>query len=718
MASLTLHGPGYGQRIFSQEYFSVWVKPAWGNDWEFVPYLQPDHSSECAAPSISEASFTWDYGEFLNLWYDAGGTLVPLNLQNWFIAILVHSEYETSLHWIGVVTEEAITDEGVDSTSGAPQGVQEIHAQGLEWLLERRVVAGCYASNSGGASYYLPRTRPFNLQEGRGKQIIGNRSLSAASDSGFYTFNGTARWSNLQILQYLLYHFQPTSPTWYISGQAVNVLSSIYDVHDFRGETIRSAIDSLIDRKRGLGYHLTTNGVGGVYIYVFSLLQDALTVGSMTIPANTSQLDVAVNDDLWIQSRLKISSLGQYDSIVVEGDEPIKGCFSASVVDLNLVEGWSSGEENAYIAADDEGKQSDLYRRVFQYYRLPSDFDLGLVAPFVDAWGNVYPSTAGSYLNLNHVFLRWLPFYEDNDGTSYGLQNVATSQELREPFAIVRQENLAAALSDDGNAPYSASEEKTLLEVVQEVYSAATAESVAALDTNSDDSITADEIVAGIRYMYVDKMDALGYSPASLRPHDHEMGLFLNAKANHVFAKNVDTFADSATAPQVDYTTLAVTVCVETDEMPKVSLGIFWDGVKSPTGKTIYITVPGIEVWVVAPDTIYDVVDGEVVYWGDSPLEYVQGTKPRDDSAYLLRIAYLAWFWYGQQRAACTFEIANNLKWFSPGDLVRTVWYGTAWERIGTCVTRVLHDYQENTQTVETGYGELDPQVFADEFTA
>lgn len=132
-------------------------------------------------------------------------------------------------------------------------------------------------------------------------------------------------------------------------------------------------------------------------------------------------------------------------------------------------------------------------------------------------------------------------------------------------------------------------------------------------------------------------------------------------------------------------------------------------GQSSPTGKQIYIQVPGKEVWIAAPNTVTGLTGTELELYNEG-----LGGVLRDDTNDLRYIAMLAHVWYGQQRASVDMTIQNQLSFFQVGDLIRSTLSGWTFERIGTCVTSITRNYQDGTHSVSTGYGELDPVSFGD----
>jgi hypothetical protein len=365
MATVIVNNPVGSSVIYAGQYTSVWVKPYWGSAWRFAPFLFPESSIEAAAPSDSEAELKWVYGKYVNLWSEPGGTLLPLNLENWHVAILVHTRYGTYIGWIGEVVGESIIERGIDVETGLPRGEQTIECRGLEYLLERRVVLGTYVGNSE-AFAYMPKTRHFNDTSSRRESLAGNRSAEVNQTSGTFLFSSDGnKWSNFNIIKYLLAAFQPWypfehsngyvgyAPQFYMTGQT-EALKHIYDEHRLGGHTLREALNSLIDRKRGLGWKIRTDGYGPIYIHVFSLAQFPIIGNNIYVPASTRQIRVPIHDDKFIEARFRISSTSQVDQIVVEGETPIKTCATIRFGDGSLEPAWDPDLDSEFALNDVE----------------------------------------------------------------------------------------------------------------------------------------------------------------------------------------------------------------------------------------------------------------------------------------------------------------------------------------------------------------------------
>lgn len=724
MAGLVIAGGGYSPAVSEAESFSVWVKRAWGDAWIRVPYLIPLTFGEAAFPSISSARLRWEYGEYVNRWYHTGGVLLPIHLENWILKIQVHSAYGSRIGFIGVVMGEQMVEEGVDPVSGVPIGVQDLECQDISVLLKRRRVLGTFVGD-GSAWTYLKRTRPFNRGMSYRVGITPNRSLGYNSDAGCYMFEepGTT-WSNGRIAEYLLACFQPwfplgntaggvleLTPLWRLSGQT-NALLSLEGEYQFWGRDVHSCLDQLIDRRRGFGAHVITDGEGPIYLNVYSLSEFPLRGLDGYVPANPRQGWVPVGGDHYVQAAYQITETRAVDEIVVESDEPIKVMSTWQFGDGSLEKGWTDEAETAFVEATDEERRSDLFDLVYQKYQVPKNFDFSTWIPAVDDLGNVLLNFAGNWWHHDMGVERYLPIEESGAAT--------TEAKYREPFAVIstseRYRDLAVQLHEAGLAPYNlaGAQANTNPPITEEEFDAMSSDTF---------SITEADIIATgeahpYYWIHLDRTTDMDLSQVTFHPGATGMSFYVRGETPLLFAHN-RFFGESEKSTLWDYKTLLATMFWRTDEVLRVRLPV-WTGtyvdrygrtqlITNPQGRQIHIVVPGAECWVAAPNTVTDVIDGQVVLHNEGEAEII-----RNDVARLRWIALVAFAWYATPRATCRLEIQNHLPWFRIGDLIKATLSGFWWQRVGTCVTSIEHDCEERKQTVMTSFGEMDPEILVD----
>lgn len=718
-------GTPYSPAVTASESFSVWVKREWGDAWVRVPYLIPLTFGEAAFPSIAQARVRWEYGEYINRWYHSGGTLLPIQLENWIIKIVVHTSYSSYIGFIGVVIGESMMEEGLDPVTGVPLGIQELECQDISVLLKRRRVIGTFVGD-GENWVYLKRTRPFNRGMSYRRGRVPNRSLNYNNEAGCYMFEepGTI-WSNGRLAEYLLACFQPwfplgttaggaveLVPLWRLSGQTDALLSLIGE-YQFWGRDVHSCLDQLIDRRRGFGAHIITDGEGPIYLNVYSLSEYPIRGLDAYIPANPRQGWVPVGGDHYVQASYQITEMNLVDEIIVESDEPIKVMATWNFTDGSMEEGWTSDAETDFVSATDEERRSDMFDLVYSKFQVPREFDFTPWIPAVDDFGNVTFDVAGNWWHHDMGVERYLPIEEEGA--------VSSEVQYREPFALIAQSeryrDLAILLSEGGGAPYNlaAAQAQTDPAITEAEFNA----------ISTDDLVITDADIAATfaafpeYYIHLDRTQDIDESAVHIMPGNTGLSLYVRGQSPILFAHN-RFFGTSETETIWDYKSLLATMFLRTDEVLRVRLPV-WSAAytdnlgntyieQNPQGRQIHIIVPGAECWVAAPNTVTDVIDGDLEYYGDGSAAVI-----RNDVDRLRWIALVAYAWYGSPRATCRLEIQNHLPWFRIGDLIRSTLSGFWWQRVGTCVTSIQHDCETRSQVVSTSFGEMDPEVIVGE---
>ena len=723
MATLLIGNGGYSPAVHPRESFSVWVKRQWGDAWIRVPYMIPLSFDEVAFPNIGAARLRWEYGTYVNKWYHAGGTLLPVNLENWIVKIVVHTVYGSYIGYIGVVIGETMTEEGIDSGNGMPTGYQELECADLSVLLKRRRVLGTFVGD-GESWVYLKRTRPVNRVQSHYEGRVGNRSENWNAEAGCYMYEHPGvPWSNGHYAQYLLACFQPwyplgstaggvveLSPLFYLSGQA-EALETLFGENQYWGKDVFSCFDQLIDRRRGFGAHIVTDGVGPIYINVYSQSEYPINGLGGYIPANPSQGWVPTGGDHHIQATYQITEMRAVDEIIVESDEPIKVMATWGFDDGSLEEGWTLEAEESFHDATDDARATDLYANVFTRFQVPKSFNQNYWIPAVDDLGNVRVDLAGNWWHHDMGVERFLPIEETGafgDETQY-----------REPFALLatseRERDLAIMLGEAGTYPYN-------LAAAQAATDPPITEAEFEAMSSNDTTITLDDINATMAawpywFFQLDMAMQYEFPSSSMTPGDRGLSLYLSSERNQVFGRN-RFFGESEYGTLWDYKTLLATMFFRTDEVLRIRLPV-WTGSytdafgrtvveTNPQGRQILIVTPGEECWVVAANTVQAVEDGELILYNEGEAGII-----RNDIDRMRDVALKARVWYGTPRATVRLSIKNHLRWFRPGQLIKATLSGFWWERIGTCITSISHDCESRTQTVTTAFGEMDPEAMS-----
>lgn len=625
-------------------YVSAWVKAAWADSWEYAPYLEPIRATEATAPQMGSAMFRYAYGT-IQQHGEGFRVFTPTELNRRYVAIYGHTAYASALMWVGVIEHEGFDVHDKSATTGDASGDQVISAWGLEYLFDRRPIEGAVIE---GGTTTIDRSPTFNKRYDRGLSDQGNRSTSVGA-GGVYTFSVDGEeWTHLDIVEYVLANYAWESIPLYLAGQW-EVLDDIVTTIRIEGLTAFEALNQLINRKRGLGWRILTDGINGIGVYVYSILSEPLVLGETSLPENWYQTSVSMDDDPRINPRINIVNVNQYDTIKVMG-EPIKTVFSAGVgaaktttAPSTLLPGWDSGEETTYESAADDERNTDKHDRVFQFFKMDSTWDWATCIPLLDwdaRWDGVSYST--TYWNQGHKFERHLPF------------EVPTTQadaepEYQKPFALIK---------------------------------------------NPDEN----------KYYYVDRLSAKedeDWKNLSVRMTDREMGITVEGEYNHYIGDNHFS-GDTEEDPVFDYDFLLATMFIETDTRLQVIAPV-WAGLGSETSKTLQINVPDAEYWFAAPNTIEGLLLTAPVYNNSGAAEVL-----RDDSATLRGIAAMAQAWYGRPRATLEMRLSGITLDYQTSIMIASI--SSAWhlEPVQTVVTERTWDFEGDTTLVRTGYAELD----------
>ena len=393
----------------------VQIKWAWADSWQTVSYLEALTATQETSPGTPSATLLYRYGSIKREDKTTFEQYDPLDIVGAYVRIrAVMSGTHTTL-WVGVATDETFYMHGADTD---PQGDQTITCYGLEHILDRVAIRGAY-TDSGWIGWCPPFNRPDSCGGG---EILGNCSGEKSGNS--YVFSRDAHaWTNYDICEYLLEKYCELPV--YLDGQA-DVLDELYGVYYFENLTIRQALDKLIERRRGLGWYIETDGTGNIALVVFSVFADSITLGGTTYPGNpaTCSLDLGESIDVGSNST-KILESAAYDTIVIQGARMV-ACFTVSVFDGNLVAGWSPTLEAEYqtppgmLAGEDKTetdkrRAANMYEPVYQRFVIPAAWDW--TASLGDGTGATYP-VVSSFLGVDpwdypRPLKRWIPIKKE-----------------------------------------------------------------------------------------------------------------------------------------------------------------------------------------------------------------------------------------------------------------------------------------------------------------
>ncbi|MBN1126918.1 MAG: hypothetical protein JXA82_18090 [Sedimentisphaerales bacterium] len=672
---------------YPRKYVFVWTKWRWQNAWSLNRYIIPLQCSLAASPGVGTAKFQIPYGS--GFWEDYTAMLDGediAGLSRAYIQITVAEEDNplsstSTVWWTGIIPAEQFKLMGQRVKGGfvVKTADQVIQAFGLETLLDTRLDTAWVRQ---GTVVRIDSLPAFNRKL-RSGGIVGNRSSTRHrfddSLEVFYThvFGTEDTWTNWDILEYLIEHYQIPrilcGPRFGLTvrNEVREALEDIVDAYNFEGMTLRQAINQLVSRARGFAWAVDwtiaddADGKGGLFIW--SLLDEDLTIGDYSIPAHAFSDRTTLqlwDEKSYIDVDITHDTREVYDKIIVRG-AMIKSVGTWSMSDLQT--GWTAAEQTAFEDAaegttgyssltDDEKKvindkyrSTDRFQRVFTTFVVPDDWDWTLdgqiVAPRFDPktgdWRFQEPLKA-NYWNVGKRFLPLLPFKEgwDYSGSDAVNRNPAgTEADYRRMFAL---------LKDDSG-----------------------------------------------RYGYAEKLPDRA---ATVRTLQDQLGVEVRFRPSYLLAKNHFSGAQPASLePEYDYDDLLVTAMIETDQYLQLEHTL----VETDVEKTLVISVPDAELWIVTPGTVAD-VDAE-----GNPVEYLSTQEIRDDRDTLRSILAAAVAWYGKRRNKLSVSVKRLEAVVHLGQMIESVnvsGFGSA----GTCVTNIDVDFQRNTYTFRTDFAELD----------
>lgn len=634
---------------------SIYVKDTWGGEWTWMPWLAPTGCADGEGVTPQSATFEWRFGGVVQPNTPDLAVYDFVDIRACYIAIWVHDEYGSAPLWIGYVEDEDVHPWG---TVDIPSGIQQIKAVGLKALLDRKVILGSYALCNGTMAQ-VGRSIQFNRQIGGGQGLQGNRSANV-TEYGAYAFytpgvdgDDAGVWSNADIIDYALCFFANgeaaggyDGPYFYLTGFR-DALGMLYGSYEPDGN-VGPFIDRLISRSRGLGYRLITDGIGDIYIDVFSRFM-----------ADNPEHEEVDGYSRLVEPRIIFSQAHSYDHVHVLGGF-IQICATFAVNDADyapLLPGWSEELEAEYNAIDledekdnDAARQSEVYDTVYQRFVVPPSWNwiCGAFncAPSITVDGDIDYETTSPQYDGTRQFMRTIPFYES--------ALTGTIPQMRRAFALALVED------DDENA----------------------------------------------RYYYVDKLDTLGRSSASVRLSDSDMGIMVTPPINHIaglgsFPENSDTGAE----PQWDYASMYFTGAFELDTRIQCAYAVENNSYPNEVPRIKVVEDADAQLAIIAPYTVYDVDPTDptgFLITGSSPILF------RNDIARLQQKAAMAAAWYAQQKATVILQIKGIHLVHPPGVIITGVIDAAGYTEVGTVVQQRTWDFTANTTTIVTGFEEFD----------
>lgn len=585
----------------------------------------------------------------------------PLALVGSWVYLALTDATGTSRPFWGQVRGESRQTMGSDpdvagSSTPVPKGFQRWVAYGGLEQLRRTYVSKSYwvRSVSGTpTTIEIGWTPGFNLRDSQGL-YFGNRSSSLAPDDsgtgGSYDFGGTSTWTRRAVLDYTLKRFlnSGSGPAWSVTDPTAVLNAPLRLLEMGITQSVEKVLEELIKSQEGIDYRIAPlfSGGGvpsGYQIQIFTLTPSTITFGGASLPANGSTVDFDTRE-MQACERFEIAVDGTYqvarirligDRILVCGTlvgptlAGYPGDDILTSTHASLIGKWTSAQEAAYKLGDvsyavggdsekhDQARTAVQFEAVYQRYGLPINWarSTGWLPSF-DGTMSLTGSAAG-YQDALRETLSWLPLLEGWDyTTSTPANNNATSSSLQDflpPFVIAE----------------------------------------------SRPSIIADATTpgGGTTSLTYATSHQLGLGHSALKK---DLGLMIHASPNHRLARTRWSSSDPSTAATafepddvdepkaINANTLAATVAWRTDTRFLLEYVIG----SGDDGTVVEVAVHDAQAWVLAPDTLVDVVAGAPVYSPSSAVIL------RNDSALFepMMVGLIARYTLSRARVAATFH--------------------------------------------------------------
>jgi len=558
--------------------FDVFWKAGWADEWIPLPHAEVRSVELNVADSLSEAEVLLRYGRIK--WDDAEtfADVPATTLMNAFLRI----DHDGDRIFTGFVVRETLKPRAPRDPEGDPvdQGDLVAFAHGMEYFLDFFPVHQTFVFDRAAAGAQdqrkpIRRVIPFN--EPARFDRPGNRSEATVSfsdaplqDATFHAFHVDGKpWNALQILKYVLASFWPVSLPIRLTGET-NILEQ-HEPRRFDPSALRprQIISRLVDRRRGATWAVRVDDNDEITLHVASTLPQAITAGDLTLPANSEPVTFNVDvGPFQTDVTIDVDSGPRYDKIRVMG-RPVQSMCTLRLPKQHMIPSWSTADEQAYLAADQEDRESERFRHVFTEFVVAEGVtldQLGANPGFTDA-GDFDESVQP----INRAWgLRFLPRLP-----------------MKEPLGETPEQEPADDEEDGATflAPFAV-----------------------CWDPDAE------------RYRLSDRM---GEQKRSYRLTllDDQEGVRLTAVPQHAAAREE---APPELNAEVDWAQHEFTLAFETDERP----GVIVDLASNPLGRDLVIDVPDAEFWWRAGGTVIGVnTDGQLELSGSG--EPLRDDTPR-----------------------------------------------------------------------------------------
>jgi hypothetical protein len=379
---ITIPSDGTGRAINGQR---VYTKTAWADEWTLQAGVVCTQCTWSVSPTIPTAKFYYRYGVGVignNLFQvHAKFTLptygyVKVEFDTFDLTKPVDDpDYETTVTWYGLAVSKEDMPHGTDQTFATVKqesGVQVFEAVGFEYLLDRAYISRGVAKEEDYSPEDLLSCPPFNGRGAGFRTSAVHANLQGVAAGLFFIpprattaspSEDPVRWSSLDICEHLCAYHSPrsTSDTLLLPFQFDDVDSVMptWDAPelDLDGQRVLVALQSLVQRQRGLGFYVTVEpreeDTDIIKVIPYTIrsttapVDPVTTFWTQTWAANPHKIDV----DLRYVPGVIIREDGsaRFDRVRVVGGRVIY-CFTGPQYTDQFADGWDASAESDYSA--------------------------------------------------------------------------------------------------------------------------------------------------------------------------------------------------------------------------------------------------------------------------------------------------------------------------------------------------------------------------------